>query len=230
MRALVLMSGGLDSTLAACMAAGEFGERNVKGVTFSYGQKHRKEVHAAEAIAERLDLAGIEHIRIPKSIFEGAGSTLIDKDKKNPERSYEDVRNLYGVSPSYVPFRNGIFISIAVAVAMRDKYNYIYLGVHSEDARNFAYPDCTSEFVGSIGAAVYIGTYHEVRVVAPLQNMTKVDIVRKSVEYNSPMELTWSCYNGHTKACGKCSTCVSRLEAFRRAGIPDPVIYEGSSK
>ena len=130
-RALVLLSGGIDSTTCAAIA---FEEHDVvQGVSFVYGQKHDKEVLAAKAVAKHYDMKH-EIIQLP-NVFKGSGSSLIDVDKPSLECSYDEIT---GVSPTYVPFRNGILTSYAAAIALTQKCAFIYFGAHSEDAANWA--------------------------------------------------------------------------------------------
>jgi 7-cyano-7-deazaguanine synthase len=222
-KAVVLLSGGLDSTLCATLAVQEYGANEVMAVSIAYGQKHSRELQSARDVALHL---GIHHDveQLPVALFQGAGSTLIDAGRDTPNCSYEEIQ---GVSPTYVPFRNGILLSIVAAVALTHGAGLIYFGAHAEDSRNWAYPDTTPEFIGSIATAIYIGTYHKVRLITPLQWMTKEDIVRESLGVHSPVHLTWSCYREGEAACGQCPTCISRLEAFSICGVIDPVKYEG---
>jgi 7-cyano-7-deazaguanine synthase len=220
-KALVLLSGGLDSTTCAAIAIRDHGFGNVHGVSFVYGQKHDKEVWAAKAVADYFRMPH-KTIQIP-NVFTGSGSTLIDADKPNPKGSYADLPE--GISPTYVPFRNGILTSYAAAVALTQECDLVYFGAHSEDAANWAYPDCTPEFIGAMAAAIYVGTYHKVRLITPLQWMDKTDVVQVGLYLNAPYNLTWSCYNGRELACGVCPTCISRREAFTYWGSKDPITY-----
>lgn len=224
MKAVVLLSGGMDSATCASLAAKRHGPENVMALSLLYGQKHAREVEAAKKIAGALGLGGHRIHELPP-IFVGAGSTLVDPDKETPQTTYEELAETFGVSPTYVPFRNGVLLSAATALALGVGAEEIYYGAHAEDSRNWAYPDCTPEFNGAMANAIYVGTYHRVRLVAPLQYLDKAGVVRLASELGVPMELTWSCYNGGDLACGKCPTCVSRLKAFERAGMVDPVPY-----
>lgn len=224
MKALVLMSGGIDSTVCATMAAQEHGNENVIGLTVLYGQKHSREVKAAHAVAKKLLLGDILRIDLP--LFDESRCALTNAEMVVPETTYEKVREAQGVSPMYVPFRNGLFLSAAAAMALQLDCEVIYFGAHSEDARNWAYPDCTPEFNGSISSAIYIGTYHKVRVITPLQWMTKSQIVNEGVQIDAPLQLTYSCYVGGINHCGTCATCVSRINAFKSNGLIDKVDYE----
>ena len=225
MKAVVLLSGGLDSAVCAALAVNEHAGVNVHAVSFRYGQKHTKELEAAQDIYLALGLSEHHIIDVP-DVFSGAGSTLIDKDTEMPEMTYEELSKALGVSPTYVPFRNGTFLSLATAFALTAKANLLYYGAHAEDSRNWAYPDCTPEFNGSMAAAIYVGTYHEVRLVTPLQWMMKKDIVRLGLDLDVPFHLTWSCYNGRGRACGKCPTCTERIHAFQENCLTDPIPYE----
>lgn len=221
-KALVLLSGGLDSTTCATLAVRDFGAENVHGVSFGYGQKHYvRETRASIMVAEKLGLASWDRVHIP-NVFAGSGSTLIDRNLETPEVSYDEIK---GVSPTYVPFRNGILASYATAIALTKACDFVYFGAHSEDAANWAYPDCTPEFIGAMAAAVYVGSYHRVRLITPLQWMDKKGVVQLGLNLNAPYQLTWSCYNDGTIACGVCPTCRSRREAFAFWSVEDPVPY-----
>ena len=221
MKALVLMSGGLDSTVCAKIAVDSWGATNVRGLSISYGQRHTKEILAADLVAKAL---GIELVTIAMPpIYENAAVALTNKGIDMPKISYED---LDGVSPVYVPFRNGLLLSYAAAEALMNEAELLYFGAHTEDGLNWAYPDCTPEFIGAMASAIYVGTYHKVRLVTPLQWKCKEGIVNTAFRINAPLELTWSCYEGRVKSCGKCPTCQSRIAAFKATGRKDPIDYE----
>jgi len=225
-RAIVLLSGGIDSTVCATLAARHCGSHEVIALSFSYGQKHAtREIQAAIQVVERLELREWFCERIPE-VFEYSKNALTDLEVDLPEKSYEELRQEVGVSPAYVPFRNGVMLSIATAVALQWEADLIYYGAHMDDGLNWAYPDCTPEFNGSMASAIYVGTHHAARLYTPLQFMDKADIVELGINIGAPLELTYSCYAGRDKACGKCSTCVNRLEAFKQVGVPDPIEYE----
>jgi 7-cyano-7-deazaguanine synthase len=225
-KALVLLSGGLDSSTCAAMAVKAYGAENVQALTIFYGQKHQTEIDAAKNIAEALGLASHSVVSLPTEPFKGAGSTLIDPDKPNPELTYQQIAESTGPSPTYVPFRNANLLSMATAIALRDGCEVIYYGAHAEDARNFAYPDCTPEFNGAMANAIFVGSYFKVKLITPLQWMMKSDVAWNALELEVPIELTHSCYNGKRPACGKCPTCVERIEAFKAIGVKDPLPYE----
>lgn len=223
MRPLVLLSGGLDST--TCLAIASREAVSLEAISIFYGQKHVTEIDAARRVAKYY-AARHHEVTLDPNQFLGAGSTLMDPDKPNPETTYEELQKAVGPSPTYVPFRNGNLLSVAASYALKLKCDTIYAGMHAEDAKNWAYPDCTPEFLGAMANAIYVGTYHKVRLVAPLMWMTKTEVVACGKHLGVPFDLTWSCYNGREKACGVCPTCISRIAAFRENGMIDPISYE----
>jgi 7-cyano-7-deazaguanine synthase len=218
--AVVLLSGGLDSTVALYEAIEMCGNDNVGAVSVNYGQRHGKELEAARRV---MEIAGCKDrhavIDLPEVL---PVSMLTNVDEPIPNKSYAEIE---GVSPTYVPFRNGTLLSIAAAVASAAGAKFLYAGMHSEDAHNWAYPDCTFEFLGAMGNAIYIGTYHKVRLIVPLVWMTKAAVVRRGNWLCAPLEETWSCYAGGDKHCGLCMTCRARRDAFKIAGIIDRTEY-----
>ena len=227
-KALVLLSGGIDSTLCAVLACKEFGPENVLALSLIYGQKHVKEIEAARDVTEHLGIKDHLIQQLP-DIFQGGGSTLVDHNQPNPETTYEQLKTRQGVSPTYVPFRNANMLSVATSIALVKGADTIFYGANSEDGRNWAYPDCTPEFNGAMANAIYIGSYMKVRLVTPLQWLTKSEVVALGEKVGTPFELTWSCYNGYERACGVCSACVGRLQAFERNALRDPIDYEVKS-
>ncbi len=221
MKALVLLSGGIDSS--TCLAIAQTECEEVKTITAQYGQKHSKrESQAAYEVAGFLGLrrGDIFDLPIETSIF-GHTSTLMS-DKPSPHLTYEELRESEGPSPTYVPFRNGNLLSAATSMALNLECNYVYFGAHADDAHNWAYPDCTPEFIGAMATAIYIGTYHEVRLRTPLMWMSKAQIILQAFDLQVPLHLTYSCYEGGEYHCGLCPTCVNRYQAFQDAGIEDP--------
>jgi 7-cyano-7-deazaguanine synthase len=219
--AFVLLSGGADSSTCLAIAREHYPQGDILAISMDYGQRHAKEMESAEAIASYF---GADH-RIFK-LAEQPKSMLTDANSEVPNISYDEIK---GVSPTYVWFRNGLMLSqlaaIAHAFAVEDQEVSLYFGAHAEDARSWAYPDCTPEFIGAMANAIYIGTYHKVRLVAPLMNMVKKEIILKGHSLNVPWMDTWSCYKGETYQCGECPTCRSRRAGFIDAGIYDPTIY-----
>lgn len=218
--AIVLLSGGLDSTTVLAYASRHQDE--ILALSFRYGQRHTEEIDAAHAVAEHF---GVSHKVLDINLAQGT-SVLMHHEAEMPHMTYEEIEQSEGVSPTYVPYRNGTFLSHAASVAVASGFGTIYAGVHAEDARGWAYPDCTPEFIGAMQNAIYVGTYHKVRLVAPFQYKMKHEIVKIGLDLGAPYHLTLSCYEGTTPACGRCPTCVSRLEAFKANGIRDPLEYE----
>lgn len=225
MKALVLFSGGIDSTTCLGLAVSKYGKDNVIALSITYGQKHTKEIKAAEAIVQYY---GIEKIDLDLSlIFRFSDCSLLTgSDKQIPHESYaEQLEKTNGTPVStYVPFRNGLFISSAAAIALSKKCSVIYYGAHADDAAGNAYPDCSSVFNNAMNTAVYEGSGKQLKIEAPFVNMTKADVVKIGLELNVPYKLTWSCYEGEDKPCGKCGTCIDRAKAFELNGISDPAM------
>ncbi len=234
--AVVLCSGGIDSATALALAIKECKEGEIHLLTISYGQKHVKEVEAAKKLYMHYDreyygrdndgvVVNHEVVSIP-NIFAGSNSTLIDHTKAQPEMTYEEILASEGPSPTVVPFRNANLLSIATAYAIINGCGLVYAAMHATDANNWAYPDCTPEFLGAMANAMYVGSYQEVRLRTPFLYIEKVDVIKLGHELNVPFELTWSCYEGREVQCGTCPTCIERIEGFKRLGIADPVSYE----
>lgn len=225
MKALVLFSGGVDSTTCLGIAVDKYGAENVIALSVYYGQKHDKEIKAAETIAEyygvtwkTLDLA---------AIFSDSDCSLLSgSDMDIPQESYAEQLAETGGKPvsTYVPFRNGLFIASAASIALSNDCDVIYYGAHSDDAAGNAYPDCSESFNNAMNDAVYIGSGEQLRIIAPFVEMTKADIIKKGLELNVPYELTWSCYEGGDKPCGVCGTCRDRIRAFELNDIADPLL------
>lgn len=226
-KALVLSSGGVDSTTCIGLACEKFGKDNVSTVSIFYGQKHDKELECARKIAEYYN---VNHYELDLSqIFKYSNCSLLShSDKEIEHKSYGNQIATEGIVGTYVPFRNGLMLSSVASLAMSinpDDETYIYLGAHSDDVAGSAYADCSPEFTDAMYNAIKLGTYNKVFVEAPLVNMNKAEVVKKGLEINVPYELTWSCYEGNEKACGTCGTCIDRLEAFKQNGVNDPILY-----
>jgi 7-cyano-7-deazaguanine synthase len=226
MKALVLFSGGLDSTTCLALAVKEYGANNVIALSLYYGQKHKKEIEAANRISEYYN---VQHICYNVAeIFEGSDCSLIYGNADVPPKSYKEQLEESGGKPvsTYVPYRNGLFLSIAASVAISKGCKVIYYGAHKDDAAGNAYPDCSINFHNAVSQAIYIGSGNKVEVIDPFINKNKADIVKIGTEIDVPYGMTWSCYNGREKPCGKCGTCIDRIEAFKKNGISDPLQYD----
>lgn len=224
MKALVLFSGGIDSTTCLAMAVDKYGKENVTALSVFYGQKHKKEIDAAVLIAEHY---GVEYINIDlMRIFSYSNCSLLQNSSEEiPEESYaQQLKKTDGAPVStYVPFRNGLLLSTAASIALSKECSIIYYGVHSDDAAGAAYPDCTEVFNDAMNTAIYEGSGKQLHIEAPFVSCTKAEIVKKGLELGVPYELTWSCYAGNDEPCGKCGTCIDRENAFTANGIVDPL-------
>jgi len=279
-KAFVLLSGGLDSTTCLYKAIHDYCPYDlsnpeydawddlikrggpidwVTAYSVNYGQRHAKEMEYAHETCTRL---GIEHHILDVGSLLSGAKVMLSRDSVGsvavPDIAYSEIK---GVSPTYVPFRNGLML--AALVAQAQKYVNaeiegevtrtldmsqestpigeqeakqmatnaakdlcgVYFGAHSEDAQNWAYPDCTPEFIGAMANAIYVGTYMTVRLHTPLQWLMKSEIVSLGDKLGVPFENTWSCYKGEDKQCGTCPTCRSPKEAFQIAGVKDPTTY-----
>jgi 7-cyano-7-deazaguanine synthase len=223
MRAVVLLSGGLDSTVAAALAQ----ERGFElhAVSFDYGQRHVRELESARAVAKALHARSHSVLKVP--IGDYGGSALTDHGVAVP--TGRDERQMGGDIPvTYVPARNIVFLSLALGVAEVKDADAIFIGANALDYSG--YPDCRPEFFEAFEEMARRGTKRGVegkpiKIEVPLQHMTKADIVREGLRVKAPLALTWSCYQGGAVACGVCDSCVLRLKGFREAGVKDPVPY-----
>lgn len=225
MRALVLSSGGVDSTTCLGMAVEKFGADNVVSLSVSYGQKHTKELEAAVKVAE---FYGVEHISIDLGlIFKFSNCSLLaHSDEEIPHESYLKQLEKTDGSPvsTYVPFRNGLFLSTAASIALSKDCDVIYYGAHADDAAGNAYPDCSEVFNNAMNQAIYEGSGKKLHIEAPLVTWNKAAVVKKGLELKVPYELTWSCYEGGEKPCMQCGTCIDRMKAFELNGVKDPIL------
>lgn len=273
-KAFVLLSGGIDSTTCLHQAIIDYAPNDsfysyekglnktyyisnlrehktvdwVEAYSIYYGQRHSKEMEYAE---ETCDTFGIKHTILDVGNLLRGDTVMLTKDSEGkvevPNISYNDIK---GVSPTYVPFRNGLLLSAITAQAQKwvNKENEIYkngfivdppvisqqddkpsagiyFGAHAEDAHNWAYPDCTPEFIGAMANAIYIGSYMQIRLHTPLEWLDKQGVIQLGNYLNVDWNNTWSCYKGEDKHCGVCPTCRSRREGFILAGTEDPTEY-----
>ncbi len=227
MKAMVLFSGGIDSTTCLGLAVKKYGKENVIALSISYGQKHSCETEAACKIAEYY---GVERVTLDLSlIFKYSDCSLLSgSEKEIPHESYAQQLEKTDGAPvsTYVPFRNGLFLSSAASMALSKGCSVIYYGAHADDSAGNAYPDCSSVFNNAMNTAIYEGSGRQLKIEAPFVGMSKADVVKTGLELNVPYEMTWSCYEGKDKPCGKCGTCIDRQNAFRLNGIDDPALKE----
>lgn len=197
----------------------DYRERIAMAVTFNYGSKHNeKEIAFAQQHCRHLN---IPHIVIPLSFMQQYfKSSLLIGGENIPEGHYTDDN----MKSTVVPFRNGIMLAVAAGLAESNGLSHVMLANHSGD--HAIYPDCRAAFVDAMSQAIANGTYDGITISAPYTNITKTDIARRGASLGIDYSLTWSCYKGGDKHCGKCGTCVERREALRDAGISDTTEYE----
>ena len=218
-KAICILSGGMDSTLASYMAKNDGYE--IIAVHFNYGQRTQdRELKAFRDICNNLGILEKYEIDIPFFTQIGA-SALTDKTIDVPTGGIEA-----GVPITYVPFRNGIFLSITAAIAEKEGATAMYIGVVQEDSSG--YPDCTDLFIDKITKAINQGTKEEtkIEILTPLVHLSKAQIVQEAVKLNVPLEHTWSCYKEEAEACGVCDSCRLRLNGFKIAGVKEPISYK----
>ncbi|MDO5558239.1 MAG: 7-cyano-7-deazaguanine synthase QueC [Oscillospiraceae bacterium] len=224
-RALVLFSGGIDSSTCLALAADKYGHENVTALSIFYGQKHTKEIEAAKRVAAFYK---VEHLSLDLTkIFQYSDCSLLSSsDREVPLESYSKQLEKTNGSPvsTYVPFRNGLFLSSAASIALSKNCSVIYYGAHSDDAAGNAYPDCSEVFNDAMNKAIYEGSGKQLRIQAPFVAHTKAEVVKTGLGLGVPYELTWSCYLGGEKPCGKCATCIDRQKAFTLNGVSDPAL------
>src|SRR5271170_1125341 len=218
-RAVVLLSGGMDSCVCAALAARDF---DAAAVHISYGQRtDDRERRAFTAICDRLGIR--ERLVVRNDALRAiGGSALTDPTIPVPE-SHSPGRD---IPVTYVPFRNAHFLSVAVSWAEVLGAEKVYIGAVEQDSSG--YPDCRPEYYRGLNEVVKAGNKDgRIQIVTPLIGMRKFEIVRLGLELGAPFDLTWSCYTKEDRACGVCDSCVLRLHAFREAGTADPIPYAG---
>ena len=230
-RTVVLLSGGMDSTALLYFLLGQGGK--VFPLAVNYGQRHARELRAAEAVAWRAEAESAGHpdagrvaplkvIDIPGFAGLAGGSSQTDEAIPVPEGHYADA----SMKVTVVPNRNMVLLSLATAYAVSMKCSAVAYAAHSGD--HAIYPDCRPVFAQRMEDAMLVCDYEPVYLRAPFLGISKAEIVKNAQQFliPPPFDLTYSCYNGRTQHCGKCGTCVERREAFSVAGVPDPTDYE----
>lgn len=215
-RVVAIYSGGMDSfTLLHRLLRQGY---EVHALSFNYGQRHRKELQYARQVCEELGLSHkvVDITAINQLLL---GSSLTD-DIEVPEGHYEDEN----MKSTMVPNRNMIMLSLAIGYAVSLKAEAVYYGAHGGD--HAIYPDCRPLFVEKMNEVSRIANYEPVEVIAPYLYANKIEILREGLAMGLDYAKTWTCYNGRERACGKCGSCIERLEAFSRNGVADPLPYE----
>lgn len=229
-KAVVLSSGGVDSTTCLGLAIEKYGKEHVTTLSVFYGQKHDKELECARQIAEYYD---VPHYEVDLStVMQFSDCALLTNSNQEVAKgSYASqiANQKNNMVNTYVPFRNGLLLSSVTALALSiypDDDVEVYYGAHADDSAGAAYADCSPEFTNAMNEAIRLGSYGKVTINAPLINMNKAQVVKTGLNLNVPYELTWSCYEGQEKACGTCGTCIDRLNAFKENNVEDPIEYK----
>ncbi len=206
-KAIVLLSGGIDSTTTLYFAKKQ--GYKCYALIFDYGQRHKREIRSAVVVAKRAKVP----YQIIKIDLPWKGSSLLDRKMKIPVR-----QKMKGIPSTYVPARNTIFLSFALSYAEATGAEAIFIGANAIDFSG--YPDCRPEFYQAFHRVIQKGTKKKtIKVLTPLINMTKVQIIRLGMKLKAPLELTWSCYKGGKRPCGICDSCRLRQKGFRALGI-----------
>jgi 7-cyano-7-deazaguanine synthase len=215
---LVVLSGGLDSTVCMAIADQESGAAPL-ALTFDYGQRHRTELDCAAGVAGHYRS---EHLVVELDTRAWGGSALTDSSIDVPTGGESD-----GIPVTYVPARNSIFLAVALGVAEARQLDAVWIGVNAIDYSG--YPDCRPEFIEAFRGVAATGQKRGVEgnpiaIRTPLIDSSKAQIVRLGIESHAPLQLTWSCYRGEARPCGVCDACVLRANGFSEAGIVDPAL------
>lgn len=216
-KAVVLLSGGIDSTVTLFLAIKEGFDCHC--LVFDYGQRHRREINSAKAVAE---FVGVPY-KILCFTLPWGGSPLLGRDGVIPKD-----RDMGGIPQTYVPGRNTIFLGFAISFAEAIGAQSIFIGANCVDYSG--YPDCRPQYLKAYNELIKVGTKAGVeggyiKIEAPLIEMRKRDIVRLGMRLNVPFEKTWSCYEGGSLPCGRCDACIFRAKGFDEAGVKDPLLH-----
>jgi len=219
-KAVVLLSGGLDSAVTLLLALREGYE--CRALTFDYGQRHRLEIARAARIAAEAGVA----LEVVKLELPWKGSSLLDRRERLPAERSADGISSGGIPTTYVPARNSIFLSFAASFAEAIGADAVFIGAHYEDSSG--YPDCRREYLEAFDKAMGLGTKRgaegRLALKFPLADKTKAQIIRLGRSLGVPFQFTLSCYEGWEKPCMQCDSCVLRAKGFKEAGIEDPCI------
>ncbi|WP_282936679.1 7-cyano-7-deazaguanine synthase QueC [Paenibacillus sp. RC67] len=225
-RAVIILSGGLDST--TCMGIAQAEGYDLFPITFDYGQRHKVELENARQVAAHYGVADRHKVISLGFLKEFGGSALTDESIDVPDMTKEQDKSESEVPVTYVPGRNLLFLSIATSYAEVTGAEAVYIGVNALDYSG--YPDCRPEFIHKVEEVMALATRVGVegvpmRIETPLSEWTKAQIIREGMRLNVPYHLTTSCYNGQKEACGVCDSCRLRLKGFAEAGEKDPIPY-----
>lgn len=222
-KVLVLASGGLDSTCLLHKAVKTHGAENVYALNMYYGQKHHKEMTYFIWQMNRLGIKNYQTLDLSQIFFGYKGCTLLEGGGDIPHKSYvEQLNEKPGVVSTYVPFRNGLFLSVAASIAIQNECNCIWYGAHADDAAGNAYPDCSIKFIEAMCEAIEEGSGGKVFLEGPWAKLNKAGVVAEGIKAGmtqEDFEHTWSCYEGGDEPCGKCGTCIDRKAALEANGL-----------
>ncbi len=219
-KAIVLLSGGLDSTTALYLAKKEGHE--LYALSFDYGQRHKRELDSARAVAEKVGV--VKHYVVALNLAAWGGSSLTDMNMKVDDGNVDRT----DIPDTYVPARNMVFLSVAASLAEAVDAQHIYIGVSQVDYSG--YVDCRKSFIDAMERAINLGTVmsaekgKKIELHAPFINMTKAEEIKLGAELGVDYSLTWSCYRGGLKPCCTCDSCLLRAKAFAEAGVIDTAI------
>jgi len=223
-KAVCLISGGLDSCVTSFIAKNNGYE--IYALSFNYGQLHEKELFCTNKVAQAVGAK--EHIIFDVDFQKFGGSSLLHKSSLSIQD--HDLRDIgKGIPSTYVPARNTVFLSLALAYAETIDADAIFIGANAVDYSG--YPDCRSEYIQAYKKMADLATKkgvegRPIKIEAPLLHLTKSEIIKKGLKLKAPLSDTWSCYRGEKKACGRCDSCLLRLKGFKDAGTEDPLEYE----
>jgi len=216
--AVVVLSGGQDSTTCLYWAIDKFGHRNVETITFEYGQRHIIELECAKRIAEE---AGVPNVRLPINTFEALGGSALTQSDISVR---SELNPATGLPNTFVPGRNLIFLTLAAAYAYQKEADHLVTGVAQTDYSG--YPDCRAETIVALQRAIALGMEYELEIHTPLMHLSKAETVKLASKVGAlgAMAFTHTCYNGKRPPCGRCPACVLRQKGFEEAGIADPLL------
>ena len=214
-KTVVLLRGGIDSAICLAKAVNERGRENVTALNLYYGQNVKKEMVAAKKIAEHY---GVNYIPMDISkIMELSNSGMLNDNSIEPgEDIFEEQTD--------VPFRNGLLISVASAIAISIGADSVQFATHADESAGLKYPDCRPEFFRAMASALTVGTNDSLRLELPFADMSKAEVMKLGEKLGVPFELTWSCYVNEDEPCGYCVGCTGRARAFKALGIDDPLL------